>query len=81
MAIALQPDVIVCDIGLPELDGYGVAAGLRANAATSSIPVIAVTAYGEEVRGTILESGFLAHFVKPVPPQALEEAIAMYARH
>jgi len=79
MAIALLPDVIICDIGLPELDGYGVAAGLRANSATSSIPVIAVTAYGEEVRGTILESGFLMHFVKPVDPHALQEAIAMYA--
>ena len=78
-AIALLPDIIICDIGLPELDGYGVAAGLRANHATSAIPVIAVTAYGEEVRGTILESGFLIHFVKPVDPQALTQAIAMYA--
>jgi CheY-like chemotaxis protein len=79
MATALLPDIIICDIGLPELDGYGVAAGLRANEATSSIPVIAVTAYGEEVRGTILESGFLMHFVKPVDPRALQGAIAIYA--
>ena len=78
-ALALRPNVIICDIGLPELDGYGVAAGLRANHATSAIPVIAVTAYGEEVRRTILESGFLMHFVKPIDPQALGQVIAMYA--
>ncbi|MDB5799494.1 MAG: histidine kinase [Rhodocyclales bacterium] len=79
MAIALLPDIIICDIGLPELDGYGVAAGLRAHKATSTIPVIAVTAYGEEVRGTILESGFLMHFVKPVDPRVLQGAISVYA--
>lgn len=79
MAVALHPDLIICDIGLPELDGYGVAAGLRANEETSAIPVIAVTAYGEDVRGTILESGFLMHLVKPVDPVVLQETIAIYA--
>jgi CheY-like chemotaxis protein len=81
MAVAFLPDIIICDIGLPELDGYGVAAGLRANDLTSHIPVIAVTAYGEVVRGTILESGFLMHFVKPVDPRALQGAIDIYTNH
>jgi DNA-binding NarL/FixJ family response regulator len=43
-----KPDLILCDVMMPELDGYGVIAALRADAATVSIPFIFLTAKGEK---------------------------------
>ena len=42
----LQPEVVLCDIGLPGMDGYAVAAALRQDPGTSSARLIAVTGYG-----------------------------------
>jgi CheY-like chemotaxis protein len=67
-----QPDVVICDIGLPGLDGYGVARKLRDDPATAGARLIAVTAYGqEEDRRRSHEDGFEQHLVKPVDPNAL----------
>lgn len=44
LAIAESPDLIVCDIMMPELNGYGVLRELRANPLTAAIPVIFLTA-------------------------------------
>src|SRR6478672_3559239 len=61
------PDFVLCDIGLPGLDGYGVAAALRQHPATSGAHLVAITAYGsEEARKRSKEVGFERHFVKPV---------------
>ena len=66
------PDVVLCDLGLPGLDGYEVAASLREHAATSHAHLIAVTAYGsEEARRRSARVGFERHFVKPVDPDVL----------
>jgi DNA-binding NarL/FixJ family response regulator len=43
-----KPDLILCDVMMPELDGYGVIATLRAEPETASIPVIFLTAKGEK---------------------------------
>jgi PAS domain S-box-containing protein len=68
-----QPDVILCDIGLPGMDGYEVAAALRQDPATAAIRLIAVTGYGEEeARRRSREAGFEQHVVKPVDPEALQ---------
>jgi CheY-like chemotaxis protein len=67
-----QPDVVLCDIGLPGLDGYGVARMLRDNPATARAHLIAVTAFGQdEDRRRSYEAGFEHHLVKPVDPDAL----------
>jgi DNA-binding response OmpR family regulator len=42
------PDVILCDVSMPELDGYGVLESLRADTATVSIPFIFLTARGDK---------------------------------
>jgi PAS domain S-box-containing protein len=76
-AKACKPDVILCDIGLPGLDGYGVARQLRADPATAGARMIAVTGYGaEEDRRRSQEAGFDLHMVKPVDPLALREVVA-----
>jgi CheY-like chemotaxis protein len=66
------PDFVLCDIGLPGLDGYGVAQALRQHPATSTTHLVAITAYGsEEARRRGREAGFEQHFTKPVDPDTL----------
>jgi len=67
-----SPDIVLCDIGLPGLDGFGVAAALRQSPTTARARLIAVTGYGqEEDRRRALEAGFDVHLVKPVDPEKL----------
>ncbi|MCC2669478.1 MAG: domain S-box [Armatimonadetes bacterium] len=67
-----RPDIVLCDIGLPEMDGYAVARELRRQPATARIRLIAVTGYGQEedIRRT-REAGFSHHLTKPVDPDRL----------
>jgi len=76
-----QPDVVLCDIGLPGLDGYGVARQLRHNPATAKARLIAVTAYGlDEDRRRSHDAGFEHHLVKPVDPDALLRVLTFPGR-
>ncbi len=76
-AKANRPDVVLCDIGLPGLDGYGVVRELRKDPATAHARVIAVTGYGgDEDRRKSGEAGFDAHLVKPADPARLQELLA-----
>jgi CheY-like chemotaxis protein len=75
-AAAWAPEVIVCDIGLPGLDGYGVARAIRQAPATAHACLIALTGYGsDEDRRRAHEAGFDFHLVKPAPPEVLEELL------
>jgi CheY-like chemotaxis protein len=72
--------VVLLDIGLPGMDGYEVAAALRARPETASAVLVAMTGYGqEEDRRRSGEAGFAHHLVKPVDPAALERVIASAA--
>jgi len=71
------PDVVLCDIGLPGMDGYAVARALRSAPDTTSMKLIAVTGYGQESdRARSLEAGFDVHLTKPVHPDALARTLA-----
>jgi PAS domain S-box-containing protein len=71
-ATTFGPDVILCDIGLPGLDGYKLAAQWRQNPATAQARLIALTGYGtDEDRRKSKEAGFDAHLTKPADPTAL----------
>jgi two-component system CheB/CheR fusion protein len=71
-----EPDVVLCDIGLPGMDGYGVARKLRDNPATAKARLIAVTAYGQDGdRRRSQEAGFEHHLVKPVDLNALRRVL------
>jgi CheY-like chemotaxis protein len=75
------PDVVLCDIGLPGLDGYGVARTLRANPTTAKVHLIAVTAYGQdEDRRRSNEAGFEHHLVKPADLNALQRVLNFAGR-
>jgi CheY-like chemotaxis protein len=67
-----RPDFVLCDIGLPGLDGYGVATALRQHPATAKTHLIAISAYGsEEARRRTREVGFERHLTKPVDPESV----------
>jgi CheY-like chemotaxis protein len=63
----LRPDLVLCDLRMPVLDGYGFIERLRADPALSRTAVIAVSALGSDadLRRTF-EAGFDGHLVKPV---------------
>jgi len=70
------PDIVVLDLNLPRLDGYGVLTHLRARPATSALPVIVLTAKGDEdseVR--VFEYGASDFLTKPFRPRALSARI------
>ena len=71
-ALKTRPDVVLCDIGLPGMDGLAVADALRRSPVTAETRLIAVTGYGQEDdRRRALEAGFDEHLVKPVDPEQL----------
>ena len=71
-----KPDLILCDVMMPELDGYGVIAALRADPETVSIPFIFLTAKGEkpDIRAG-MNLGADDYLTKPVAKPDLLAAI------
>lgn len=78
LAIAREhlPDLIVMDLSMPELDGWGVFRELRADARTLQIPCMAVTAHADLDRGEALKTGFNAYVSKPFTSDILLETVA-----
>ena len=79
LAVALEylPDVILLDIGLPELDGFEVAKRIRQQAALHNVVLVAMTGYGrEKERQRSQEAGFDHHLVKPTDFGTLEQILA-----
>jgi signal transduction histidine kinase len=75
-----RPEVILCDIGLPGLDGYGVAREVRRDPTLARTRLIAVTGYGQdEDRRRAAEAGFERHLTKPVEPDALQPLLTRAA--
>jgi CheY-like chemotaxis protein len=72
-----QTDVLVCDVGLPDDDGYGLLRRLRRLPEGERIPAIALTAYARpEDRAKALAAGFRAHLSKPLDPESLLREIS-----
>ncbi len=75
-ALAFRPDVILLDIGLPEIDGFELARQIRAENALESTRLVAMTGYGQESdRARGREAGFDTHLVKPVHADLLKATI------
>lgn len=77
LARELQPDVVLCDIGLPDVDGYEVARTLRSDGRLRDTRFVALTGYAQpEDRERARDAGFAAHLAKPVEVQELMAALA-----
>jgi CheY-like chemotaxis protein len=79
VALRERPEVIVCDIGLPAMDGYALARALRSAPLLANCLLVAVTGYGElrdKDRGQ--EAGFDHYLVKPADPEEVAELLATH---
>ncbi len=67
VATSFKPDVVLCDVGLPDMDGYDVARALRKDSATKNALLIAVTGYASNADKHLAKSaGFDVHVAKPL---------------
>lgn len=74
----VSPDVVILDVGLPEMDGLEIARRIRANSRHVDVRLIALTGYGQTGdRLATTQAGFDCHLVKPVQPA---ELLALLAR-
>lgn len=69
-------DMVISDIGMPEMNGYQLAQALRALPGYENVPMVAVTGYSMfDDRARSLTSGFDEHVTKPIDPRAFLELI------
>ena len=72
MALENQPDLILLDLGLPDVDGQTLSVWLRAEAALKDTPIVVLTAWPEEVaRQTVTAYGLNGFLCKPFKLNAL----------
>lgn len=70
------PDLIIMDLSMPILDGWGVFEELKADDQTRGIPCMAVTAHAELDRNEALDIGFIAYVSKPFSADNLLQTVA-----
>lgn len=80
-AADFHPNIVLLDIGLPNMDGYGVAQTLRGMPDLRSVLIVAITGYGEtEDKKRAYEVGIDLHLTKPVKIAFLKELISVYGK-
>lgn len=71
-----RPDLILLDLMLPDLDGFGVCEILRRDAATATIPIVIISAWAsDDSRHLGLELGALDYLTKPFSPHELVQRV------
>jgi CheY-like chemotaxis protein len=75
-----RPEIILCDIGLPDIDGYEVARSIRADPTLASAVLVALTGYAlpDDLRRAS-GAGFQFHLAKPASEAQLEDVLARAA--
>jgi CheY-like chemotaxis protein len=76
-----RPDLVLCDVQLPKLDGIGVARAVRSDPQLRDVPLIAVTAFamvGD--RDKMLQAGFDGYLPKPITPETFLNDIETFLR-
>jgi len=73
LALARKPDLILCDIRMPRMDGLELLRRLRAIPELAAVPVIAMSGLGSDVEvSQITAAGFAGHLTKPVDTAAID---------
>jgi len=76
LLVTENPDVLVTDIGMPDIDGYELLAKIRSEFRQPDLPAVALTAFASpEDRQKALRAGFHAHVAKPIEVEELIAAI------
>jgi len=76
-ARAFRPEVVICDIGLPKVDGYEVAKTLRADANLRPVRLVALSGYAQpEDLQRSFAAGFDAHLAKPASAEAIQSVVS-----
>jgi CheY-like chemotaxis protein/two-component sensor histidine kinase len=79
IAERVRPQIVLCDIGLPGMDGFRLVAPMREKLKGSSVLFAAVTGYASaEDQRRALEAGFDSFFVKPLDPASLANLLRSY---
>lgn len=76
-----QPDLILLDMGMPEVDGWELAGKLKADPETKAIPLVALTAHtlpGDKRRA--LQSGCDGYITKPINVAAFGDEVARFLK-
>jgi CheY-like chemotaxis protein len=80
-AAAMRPDLVLLDIGLPDMDGYEVATRVRAELGEAAPRIVAVTGYGQaEDRSRFERAAIDEYLLKPPTRDALQRVIEKVAR-
>jgi CheY-like chemotaxis protein len=80
MALAEQPDLVLVDLSMPGLDGWGVLRELRADPRTRATTCIAVSAFADSARAQALSLGFDAYLTKPFRNKDLMETVGRFLK-
>ncbi|HTL32071.1 MAG TPA: response regulator [Kofleriaceae bacterium] len=77
LVLSMKPDVVLCDVGLPEMDGVEVCKRIRAQSSGFRPLMVALTGWGkEEDRKRTSDAGFDHHLVKPVALETLSDVLS-----
>jgi len=78
-ALAENPDLILMDIQMPEMDGYEAARRIHAEPGLAGIPIVAVSSYAMTTdREKALQLGFAGYIEKPIQPQTFVAEISLF---
>src|SRR5690242_5182820 len=78
-AMGERPDLVVCDLQLPVVDGFTVVRRIRERPELSAVPVLAVTAFamvGD--REKVMGAGFDGYIAKPIAPESFADQVAAF---
>ncbi|HEY6806084.1 MAG TPA: ATP-binding protein [Pyrinomonadaceae bacterium] len=80
-AVEYEPNFVLLDVGLPDMNGYEVAQHLRQLQQIKNVRLIAITGYGQDAdRQRSKEVGIDLHLVKPVDPKKLQDVLQTWAK-
>lgn len=79
IALAESPDIILCDLQMPVMNGYEVARSLRTSMLWRVVPLVAVTAFSMPGdREKALDVGFNDHLSKPITPETFVQQVEAF---